>query len=76
MIRRSITPEQADIHLSVPPHYVGKKVEVLLYTIEELNEELPKKNTMADFWGKISDETAQKLHTNLNQMRDEWERDI
>ncbi len=73
MLRTSITPEQRDILLSVPQEYVGKKIEVLMYAIEEIVEELPRKVTMADFWGKLSDESAQKIHDNVKQMRSEWE---
>lgn len=76
MLRTSITPEQRDILLSVPQEYVGKKIEVLMYAIEEIVEELPRKVTMADFWGKLSDESAQKIHANVKQMRSEWEQDI
>jgi len=76
MLRTSITPEQRDILLSVPQEYVGKKIEVLMYAIEEIVEELPRKVTMADFWGKLSDESAQKIHDNVKQMRNEWEHDI
>jgi len=76
MLRTSITPEQRDILLSVPQEYVGKKIEVLMYAIEEIVEELPRKVTMADFWGKLSDESAQKIHDNVKQMRNEWEQDI
>ncbi|MEA5140401.1 hypothetical protein [Arcicella rigui] len=76
MLRTSITPEQRDILLSVPQEYVGKKIEVLMYAIEEIVEELPRKVTMADFWGKLSDESAQKIHDNVKQMRSEWEQDI
>ncbi|MEA5428342.1 hypothetical protein [Arcicella lustrica] len=76
MLRTSITPGQRDILLSVPQEYVGKKIEVLMYAIEEIVEELPRKVTMADFWGKLSDESAQKIHDNVKQMRSEWEQDI
>ncbi|MEA5259856.1 hypothetical protein VB264_18810 [Arcicella aquatica] len=76
MLRTSIIPQQRDILLSVPQEYVGKKIEVLVYAIEEIVEELPKKVTMADFWGKMSDESAQKIHDNIKQMRNEWEQDI
>lgn len=36
MVRTSITPEQTDIHISVPQNYVGRKLEVLLYPVDEL----------------------------------------
>jgi hypothetical protein len=73
MTRTSMIPKQTDILLSIPSKYVGKKIEVLLYSVEEIIEETPPKVTMADFWGKLSDELAQKLHDNVNVMRKEWE---
>lgn len=76
MIRTSMIPKQTDILLSIPSKYVGKKIEVLLYSVEEIIEESPPQLTMADFWGKLSDESAQKIHDNLKVMRNEWERDI
>ena len=76
MIRTSMIPQQTDILLSIPPKYIGKKIEVLLYSVEEIIEETPQKVTMADFWGKLSDESALKLHDNINLMRKEWEKDI
>jgi hypothetical protein len=76
MTRTSMIPQQTDILLSIPSKYVGKKIEVLLYSVEEIIEETPPQLTMADFWGKLSDESAQKLHDNVNVIRKEWERDI
>ncbi len=62
MTRTSMIPQQTDILLSIPSKYVGKKIEVLLYSVEEIIEESPQKVTMADFWGKLSNESAKKLH--------------
>lgn len=76
MTRTTLIPQQTDILLSIPSKYIGKKIEVLLYSIEEITEESTSKVTMADFWGKLSDESAKKLHDNVNVMRNEWERDI
>ena len=67
---------QTDIQLSVPESYVGKKLEVLLYAVEELSEEQPKKNGMAQFWGALSNETAEDMHKQVEQDRDEWNRNI
>ncbi|HET9505788.1 MAG TPA: hypothetical protein VFO93_19740 [Hymenobacter sp.] len=77
MIRTSITPQQTDIQLSVPPHYVGKKLEVLLYSVEEVTEEpaaAPAPSVMAQFWGVLSDESAQDLREQAEASRNEWER--
>lgn len=76
MIRTSVTPQQAFLNIAIPVNYIGKKVEVLLYAVDEILEDQPKTQTMADFWNSISDETAAKLHNNVNQIREEWQKDI
>ena len=35
MVRTIVTPENQDIHLQVPKSYVGKKIEVIAFAIEE-----------------------------------------
>lgn len=74
MIRTSITPQQADILISVPPQYIGKKLEVLPYAVEEITEEAPELATMAQFWGILSKETAQDIMQRAEESRDEWDR--
>ena len=76
MIRTSITPQQADILISVPPQYIGKKLEVLLYAVEEITEEVSPPTTMAQFWGILSDEAAQDLREASIRSREEWDRSI
>ena len=76
MIRTNIIPQHTDFLISIPQSYIGKKVEILVYAEEEITKEPTQKITMADLWGKLSDESAQKLHTNAKQIRNEWERDI
>jgi len=79
MVRTSITPEQTDIQLSVPQNYVGRKLEVLLYPVDELTEEPVKKQSKkkaSDFAGTLSNEEAGKFHEYVNQARNEWDRNI
>jgi hypothetical protein len=76
MLKTIVTPQQATLNISIPQKYIGKKIEVLLYAVDEIVEESSKNVSMADFWGVISDATADKLHKNANQSRNEWERDI
>ena len=77
MLRTTITPENMDVHISVPQNYVGKKLEVLLFAADEVVEEssIPK-NSMAKFWGVISNETGQELHNSATKSRNEWDADI
>jgi hypothetical protein len=51
MTGTSLIPQQTDILLSIPSKYIGKRIEVLLYSVEEITEENTPKMTMADFWG-------------------------
>ena len=76
MIRTIITPQQADVLISVPPQYIGKKLEVLLYAVEEITEEVAPPATMAQFWGILSDEAAQDLREASIRSREEWDRTI
>ena len=75
MIRTIIIPTQTNISLSIPDHYIGKPIEVTFLALEEL-EQKPAKKTMADFWGVISDKTAEALHRQVEQSRNEWDSNI
>jgi hypothetical protein len=79
MVRTSVTPRQQNISITVPPSYVGKKVEVMLYALEELEgeakETVPKSNA-ARFKGIFSKEEGKMFNEYQKQARDEWDRDI
>ncbi|WP_426486997.1 hypothetical protein [Leptospira interrogans] len=72
MIRTRITPQNTDLHLSIPEGYVGKNIEVLLYAVDEIKEEPKKIVTMKDFRGTLSKESAEKLQDKIKKERDEW----
>ena len=77
MIRINITPQQDEVIISVPPYYIGKKLEVLMYAVEEITEIQSKPiTTMAQFWGILSDETAQDIRQHSEESRNEWDRNI
>jgi len=77
MIRSLITPESTDLHIAIPTEYVGKKVEVLVFTYDEART-APKvtPDIMAQFWGVISEQTTEEMHKHVALSRNEWERDI
>jgi hypothetical protein len=79
MVRTSITPEQTDIHLSIPQDYVGRKLEILLYPIDELTEgssEKSQKKKPSDFKGTLTKEEGEKFQEYLKQARNEWDRNF
>ncbi|EOG6896228.1 hypothetical protein ACLH3T_001579 [Flavobacterium psychrophilum] len=74
MIKTIVTPQNNSILLSIPNNYIGKEIEVLLYSKEEVAEEKPKiKKTMADFWGTLSDQTANEMLKEVEESRKGWE---
>jgi hypothetical protein len=75
MIRTIITPDTKTVSFEVPENYLGKKIEVIAFAVDEGIQHVSKK-TMADFWGVISKERAAKWIDEVNQSKDEWEKDI
>ena len=79
MIRTVITPEKQDVSIHIPKNYIGKQIEVLLYAVDELNEqENLKKKKPSDFRGalKLTDEQYEDFQSHLKDIRNEWDRDI
>jgi hypothetical protein len=75
MIKTVAIPQNNSYTLTIPNNYIGKKIEILMYALDEVAEEkvtAPKK-TMAEFWGSISDATAAELHKHLEESRNGWE---
>lgn len=68
---RTTTPQQADVLISVPPQYTGKKLEVPLYAVKEIIEEAPKPTTMAQFCGILSKDAADDVMRRAEESRNE-----
>ncbi len=77
MIRTVITPRENTICLSISGNYIGKKVENLLYTSDEVKDEtsIPD-NNVARFKGILTGEGSDKYHQYLQKARQEWDRSI
>lgn len=76
MIKTIITPLNNTVQLSIPSKYIGKEIEVLVYSKDELVEENTTKGNAARFKGLLTPEDANKYNQHLNQVRNEWNRDI
>ena len=75
MVRTVITPADVEVHLTISKEYVGRPIEITYLALDELEREpvsTPRK-TMADFWNVLSDDTAEKLRSEIDNMRNEWE---
>ena len=66
---------QNDIHLSIPENYIGKKVEITFFAIDELVEKQPQK-TLGDFLGLLAEDEFLQLKEYTQQARKEWNRDF
>lgn len=79
MVRTFVTPKQQNISITVPQDYVGKKIEVLLYAVDEpVGEEratVPTSNA-AQFKGIFSKEEGKKFNEYQKQAREGWDRTI
>jgi len=76
MIRTVIIPDNETIQLEVPEKYIGKEIEILLYAVDELNEDISRKSggkLSAKYRGMLSTETANEIRKHVEQSRDEWE---
>lgn len=74
MIKASITPTNNVVHLNIPNNYIGKKVEVLIYTDDEVNEEPDITNNVASLRGKLnlSTEEYNDFQKHIQESRSEW----
>lgn len=74
MIKTVIIPKNNKLQVSIPDSYIGKEIEVLLYSKDELEQKKPENiKSISDLWGSISDETANYLHKELEESRKGWE---
>ncbi len=80
MIRTVMTPDKEDISIHLPLSYVGKKIEVLLYAVDELTENTALENVgnNARLRGsmQLSDEEYQDFQKHANDIRTEWQTNI
>jgi hypothetical protein len=60
MIRTTITPLNTDMHITIPQEYVGKQIELLMYSIEEGKQKT-----------ESNDSTLFNLLSNAPEMKDE-----
>jgi len=74
MVRTVITPRQTDIRLAIPENYIGKKVEVTFFALEELFEDKQPQKTLGDFFGVLAENDFQQLKEITSQARKEWDR--
>ena len=73
MLKTIAIPQENKVTLTIPNNYIGKKLEILVYSVDEIVRDKSETKTMSDFWGTISDETAADLHKQTTEGRNGWE---
>ena len=78
MLKTVITPNEHTYPLSIPSCYVGKTLEVLLYSRDEFFEnKAPNSNKKpSDFFGTLSAADGEKFQDYVTNSRMEWDRNI
>lgn len=79
MVKTIITPDKKDILISIPENYIGKKIELIYYTLDEIQESrqpLTNKMKPSDFIGTMSKELGEEMQAYIKKSREEWERDF
>lgn len=72
MIKTTVTPADTDLHIVLPADYVGKKLEVILYSIEEAEGQDTAKKTEkkpSEYAGSLSRNDAEKMLHHIEQSR-------
>jgi hypothetical protein len=76
MTKTIITPQNNTYTLAIPNNYIGKKLEILVYALDEVAEEQnlnPKKVKLSDkYKGVFSMKDAKSFDEHTQQMRTEW----
>ncbi len=76
MTRTTITPSRNNITLPVPEKYIGKRIEVLMFDVDEValeNAGAETKLKPSQLRGFLSKETAEAMQQQIQQSRNEWD---
>jgi len=77
MVHTTLIPNQTVVELALPNHYVGKKVEFLIYVSDEIERIKSTKPTNASqFKGILNTEETKSFNQYLTTVRQEWDRNI
>lgn len=81
MLRTILTPDHANIEFAIPESYVGKKLEVLVYTVDEIQTEpavgvLAEPKKPSDFKGILRSDIVDEFQDYIKKSREEWQQRI
>lgn len=76
MIRTHIIPDSNNMVIAIPDSYIGKKVEVIVFADDDLQQTPIDGGKTSKYKGMLSKERALELQKFAEQIRKEWDRDI
>jgi hypothetical protein len=75
ILREIVNVKDNMLRVVLPADFKADRVEIIVLPVEAYNKE-PKLKNSERFYGAISKETAGKFQKHINEVRNEWERDI
>ena len=76
MIRTVVTPKDTDLHIAIPSDYVGKQVEVLLYTTDEPMQLPPTEIVDIEAYNKEIDAAMTRINNGNFTTQDDLEKEM
>jgi len=77
MLKTVFTPSENTYALPIPASYIGKKLEVILYSCDEVFESKTLNNKKPSaFFGTLSITEGEKFQNYVTNSRLEWDRNI
>ena len=77
MLKITIIPNDCTYSLPIPTNYIGKTLEVLLYSPAEVFEnKISNKKKPSDFFNTLSAAEGEKFQDYVTNSRLEWDRNI
>ena len=77
MLRKIMeTTNEPILVLDLPKNLQGRRIEIIAFPIEDDLATENKPSVMADFFGTLTPENAEKLHEHAKQARNEWDRNF
>ena len=74
-IREIVEVKEGKITLQLPKDFTAKRVELIVLPSDD-EKPLPKELNISSLRGKLAKKDEAELDQKLQQLRDEWERDI
>jgi hypothetical protein len=77
MLKTVITPNESIYLLPIPANYIGKPLEVILYSCDEMSErKVSNDKRPSDFFGTLNAVEGEEFMTYVTNSRLEWNRNI